>query len=259
MAMPLDYSRRAPGYGRAFAPVQPIVDARSPLAAIRQIRDFLRRGVAFRAGVPDTSFFPFSAICRLQITFPVGEGHGTGFYVAPDLILTCGHNLFHATYGRATQVLVQPAAGPHARSSLDDFTLRPADWSVHPRWEASNATDRDFDLGLLRVATGAPGGLHFDLIDHSPGAGEAVAVCGYSGGEAGDWRQNLDIDTIRALGPTGETVLYNLQTRSGASGSPVFAYYPSHEAGEALPQMIPVLGVHTRGEDDRHKIGRAHV
>lgn len=249
--MPLDHSRRAPGYGRAFAPVQPIIDATTPPDAIRQIMRFLERAEAFRVGVPDTSFFPFSAICRLELTFPTGLFAGTGFYVAPDLILTCGHNLFDDEDGWATQVKVQPASGGR-RFSIEDFILQPADWSVHPRWQASNASDRDFDLAVLRVPNPPPGGLYFDLINHTPGAGEAIAVCGYSGA---DMQQKLDIDIIRAVEPAGERVLYNLQTRGGASGSPVFAYYPSHDTGAAAPQAIPVLGVHTTAKDDQHNAG----
>lgn len=243
MAMPLDYSRRFPS--RPFAAVQPIIDATNPMGAIRQIMDFMSRNAQFSVGVPDTSFFPFSAICKLQLTFPGASGGGTGFYIAPDLILSCGHNFLHAVHGRATALTVRPGQSD-ATTWLDSFAVAPADWSVHPNWEASNASDWGFDLSVIRVNRPPPNGQYFELINYSPAADEPIAVCGYSSSDVDGARQHLDIDKVRQLSGNGEMVDYNLQTRPGASGSPIFAHYGSHSDGSAAPASIPVMGVHTK-------------
>lgn len=243
------------GLARGLARVGPVVDARTPFEAIRQIMDFMRRGLHFSAGVPDTSFFPFSAICRLELDFSGQAYHGTGFYIAPDLILTCGHNLFDSVDGHATSVTVN-VGQRDASTRLARFTVQPDDWSVHPRWQSSGGRDDDFDLAVIRVRNTPPGGQFFRLINYSPVPETPIAVCGYSGGDADGQKQNLDIDRIRRLEGGGERVAYNLQTRPGASGSPVFAHYPDHNSGGMPADAIPVMAVHTHGVGDgRHNGG----
>jgi len=231
---------------RPFAAVQPIIDATNSADAVRQIMSFIARNQQFTAGVPDTSFFPFSAICKLRITFPGAAGGGTGFFIRPNLILTCGHNLYHSSHGRATTVTVRPGQRD-ASTWLDSFSASPSDWTLHPQWEASHATNASYDLACIRTSRSAPGGTYFDLINYCPAAEEPIAVCGYSAQDVDGTRQHLDIDRVRSLSADYEMVAYNLQTRAGGSGSPVFAHYPSHDSGSFDPGSIPVMGVHTRG------------
>ena len=251
MAMPLDYSR--PRLARPFREVAPIIDATNPIDAIGQIFGFMARNASYRVGVPDTSFFPFSAICRLNLTFPSGAYHGTGFYIGSGLILTCGHNLFDKTpSGSATEAATRitvRVGQQNATTWLDSFDLTPADWTAHPTWVSSAATDRGFDLGVLRVTTPPPAGEFFQLINYSPSADTPIAVCGYGSDTGVDsQRQHLDIDRIRAISNNGENVDYNLQTRGGNSGSPVFAHFTKESAGGEMPETIPVMGVHVAGE-----------
>lgn len=252
MAMPLDYARR--GVSRPFAAVQPIIDATGSMAAIRQIIDFMSRNAQYTVGVPDTTFFPFSAICRLELTFPTVTGSGTGFYIAPDLILSCGHNFLHPDYGRASALTVrQGQNGP--TTWIGSFACTPDQWSVHPLWESSAASDWGHDLSVIRVTTAPPNNQWFELINYSPAADEPIAVCGYSAADVDGTRQHLDIDKVRRLSSDYEMVEYNLQTRGGASGSPIFAHYASHAEGAAAPTSIPVMGVHTKPSDSTHNKG----
>ena len=243
MAMPLDYSR--PRLASPLREVSPIIDATGPLGAIRQIYDFMQRHQGFRVGVPDTSFFPFSAICRLNLTFPSGLYSGTGFYISDNLILTCGHNLFDKASGggteAATRITVRPGQ-QNATTWLDSFELTAADFTAHPTWVASGANNRGFDLGILRVRNPPPGGNYFDFIRYSPVPETPIAVCGYGGEDVDSERQHLDIDRIRGLSDDLKNVDYNLQTRRGNSGSPVFAHFTNAD-GET-PDTIPVMGVH---------------
>ena len=105
--------------------------------------------------MPDTSFFPFSAICRLRLTFPSGTYSGTGFYIGNSLILTCGHNLFDTAPGGGTELATAVNVRPGQQNEtfwLDSFDVTPSDWTVHPTWVASGATNRGFDLSVIRVS-----------------------------------------------------------------------------------------------------------
>lgn len=249
--MPLDYARNR--QARTFREVAPIIDATGPLDAIRQIFTFMQRSAGFRVGVPDTSFFPFSAICRLNLTFPSGQYHGTGFYIGDNLILTCGHNLFDKTPDgssteSATAVTVR-VGQQNSTTWLDSFTLAPSEWTVHPNWVSSGATDRGHDLSIMRVTNPPPNGEYFRMINYSPVPETPIAVCGYGGEDVDGARQHLDIDRIRAVTNGGHNVDYNLQTRRGNSGSPVFAHFTNQPTGSA-PEQIPVMGVHVASESD---------
>lgn len=252
MAMPFDYARATPRLARPFGEVEPIIDATNTFGAIAQIIGFLQRRARFSVGVPDTSFFPFSAICHLGLTFPSGFYTGTGFYIRDDLILTCGHNLFDKTPDRrgteACSQVVVSVGQQDAATRLARFTVNASDFDAHYTWVQSGATNRGFDLGILRVTTPPPRGEHFTLINHSPAADTPIAVCGYGGEEVDSDRQHLDIDRVRAITPDIENFDYNLQTRRGNSGSPVFAYYG--DSGAEMPETIPVMGVHVAGESD---------
>ncbi|MDP5217007.1 trypsin-like peptidase domain-containing protein [Ruegeria sp. 2205SS24-7] len=257
MAMPLDYARARP-----FAAVNPIIDATNPWDAIRQIASFAARHQNFRVGVQNTSYFPFTAICKLVMTRPSGTYGGTGFYIAPDLILTAGHNLFGnapgtSTLEEATSVSIRP--GQQSNSNIPHrFSVRTQDWTIHPTWRSSGASDRTHDMAVIRVTQGPPNGEHFHLINYSPSPEAPIAVCGYGGQDVASDRQHLDIDRVRRLTGGGEIVEYNLQTRKGNSGSPVFAHFNNDSSGGDLPEAIPVMGVHVaRGlsGDSHHNRG----
>ena len=246
----LDHFSRPPS--RAFAEVGPIVDATSTTGALTQIIDFLRRRQSFNAGIHETGYFPFSAICRLLMTY---EGdpdtyQGTGFYIAPNLILTAGHNLWEAGK-KALTVTVEP--GRHAGFTFGSFPVARSDYEVHPRYMASE--ESGFDLGVIHTTTPPPNGQHFQLINYSPVAETPLAVCGYgfsSDGTVRDDRQHLDIDRIRRLADNGEVVEYNLQTLGGNSGSPAFVDFSNNRSGGYSPTDLLVMGVHRAASDTTH-------
>ena len=258
MSMPFDYSHNTHPV-RPLREVQPIIDAHNPMDAIGQIFDFMRRHQDFRVGVPDTSYFPFSAICKLLLTFPSGQYGGTGFYIGPGLILTCGHNLFDQVPGAtatevATAVTIRPGQ-QNETTFLDSFNVTPADWTVHPLWVSSGATDRAHDLSVIRVSNAPPNNEYFRLINYSPVPETPLAVCGYGGRDVDSDRQHLDIDRIRRLSEGGEVLEYNLQTRRGNSGSPVFVDFTNAVPGGDAPSSIPVMGVHVASGDTQHNRG----
>jgi hypothetical protein len=135
-----------------------------------------------------------------------------------------------------------------ASTWLGTFDLISGDFDAHPTWISSATANKGFDLGILRVPYGPPNGEHFQLINHSPAQDTPIAVCGYGSDTGVDGqKQHLDIDKVREYSADFENFSYNLQTRGGNSGSPVFAYYTG---GSDVPETVPAMGVHTRSQSD---------
>ncbi|GAA3876852.1 trypsin-like serine peptidase [Celeribacter arenosi] len=247
--MALDHFRN--GYRtRPFAQVGPIVDATSVSGVIGQIIEFMKRRESFTAGINETGYFPFSAICRLEMTYDGDPDtyQGTGFYIAPDLILTCGHNLWDSG-AKARTLTIEP--GRHGSTTLGSFSATRDDMEVHPNYMATE--DGAFDMGVIHVTTPPPNGQYFQLINYSPVPETPLAVCGYGfGGAAAADRQHLDIDRIRRLAMNGEVVEYNLQTLGGNSGSPAFVDFSNNRSGGYSPSDLLVMGIHISASDDTH-------
>jgi V8-like Glu-specific endopeptidase len=206
--------------------------------ALQYQKQFQDRKQAWKAGVPDTTFFPHSAICRLRIFQSDGEYIGTGFYIGNDRILTCGHNLENAT-----DVTVIPGKNDSAEP-FGAFSARPADWVIHPKYQSGG--NGDFDLAVIKTTIPAPNGGAFTNLEELLECQESpIIVCGYAADTVSENKQHLDGDAIRMLSDSGETFLYNLQTEPGNSGSPV--YYVTERDDEERQQCVietRLIGVH---------------
>lgn len=182
----------------------------------------------WRSGVPNTALtgFPHSAIAELEITYENGtRGFGTGFYIGPEKLLTCGHNfLTNPGRVRATSVIVRLAKP--ARMSVIGHTIAipNATALVHPTFSAS--LDRDFDLAVLHTpGVSPPAGQCFPLPNMSPAGDQNIVVCAYSkfvnhaDPIAG---QGQTIDGGRIVNATAEQYHFTIQGLPGSSGGPVF-------------------------------------
>jgi len=226
--------------------LDPVYRPTNPIEALRQQIRMFAEGVNWFLGVDDTSSFPHSAICAVRTT--ADREHGSAFFIGPNLLLTAAH----VVEGQRELVIVPGKKGsgsgtePHGR-----FTVRSADWVVHPRRRTGNTS---FDLALVRTSRAAPGGVYFDLLEElRESRPEGVVVCGYSvfSRGSGAIRQlvNRNIDGGKQHMHGGhvrnvadETFGYDIQTLGGASGSPVYWI----ERG-ATP-VIRTVGVHVAGE-----------
>lgn len=232
------------GYARPLAQVQNIYNPSDAAEAARVQAEWTRRRTAWSAGVPNTRFFPHSSICYLDLEFPSGRYGGTGFYIAPDRILTCAHNVVEkngagTVVEEATRVTVYPGRNGEHGTPFGSFAVSRADWEYHPRYDGGY----DFDLAVLRVSTPPPHGSFFELEEQTMSVDSPLIVCGYSGETVNEYRQHLDSDMVREV--WDETYFYNLQTEKGASGSP--AYYVwgyEDEAAQMSIQSFRVSAVH---------------
>jgi N-acetylmuramoyl-L-alanine amidase/V8-like Glu-specific endopeptidase len=182
--------------------------------------------VRWRSGVPHSAYpyFPHSAICELEMTNADGStGFGTGFYIGPETVLTCAHNIFDPTGSFATSVRVRPGKSP-VQSIFPDasFAIPNAQARCHPSWVATR--DRDWDMAVIHTpGLPAPNGAAFTLPNMTPAGTEQVVVCGYGkfhGTPAMAQGQYMDGGTI--LNATEHQYHFAIQGVPGHSGSPVF-------------------------------------
>jgi N-acetylmuramoyl-L-alanine amidase len=236
---------------RTAAIVEPDIDywATGLVGAARIWIDWLGRYAQWMKGVPDGVLhtFPHAAICQLRLFNAAGdEAFGTGFYIADEVLLTCGHNFYDSTW-TTTRVDVQPAYSPRvsvlpsASFTLDGTTV------VHPKWLASQ--DPGHDLAVLRVP-GLPASTgKFSLANMSLAQESGIVVCGYGKVDGTPYAdQGQRMDGAHIGDSDFDLLYYPIQTIGGHSGSPVF-----HES--------MVIAVHTgpriRGGriDDHHNRG----
>jgi N-acetylmuramoyl-L-alanine amidase len=215
-------------YGRAAEIYPPAADPEyNPLdlaGAIRHWLGYAARQAQWSAGVPNSVLrrFPHAAICQLKLTYDTGgQGYGTGFYIADNVLLSAAHVFHHMTAGTAVQVEVQPAYSPNmsilpsATFTIDGSTL------VHPNWK--NSWDWDYDLAVLQVpGLPATAGV-FNLANMSLGPQEQVVVCGYGKVDGVPFEdQGQRMDGARIARADWGRIYYPIMTKGGHSGSPVF-------------------------------------
>src|SRR5260370_18901872 len=141
---------------RVLEVVQPDYVPGDMPGALQSQLDFQTRYKQWFAGVPDTSFFPHSAICQLVRD---DGGFGTGTYVAPDRILTAAHVVEGAN---SITVIPGKNGGTGNDGPFGRFTCPSSDWETHPKRKVGND---DFDLAVLKVSTPPPGGQFFDILE----------------------------------------------------------------------------------------------
>ncbi|MBT9553525.1 MAG: N-acetylmuramoyl-L-alanine amidase [Hydrogenophaga sp.] len=241
------------GYSMAQEIITPFYDPADPMSALTcQADAFSQAREEWFAGVPNTTLFPHSAICLLEMQDGAGKvGRGTGFYIGRNRILTCAHNLYNKT-----SVTIIPGKNGNGGGSTEPFgrtTLTSASWRIPASYAGSNKAT---DLAVIdNVPIDAPNGQWFDSLEElNQSRPEGVVVCGYSSRSEkvpeltkaiDGFKQHLHAGYIAALADDDSTFSYPILTLKRASGSPV--YYISDKSGVLSSYVV---GVHTGADTD---------
>ncbi|MCI8622638.1 MAG: hypothetical protein HFG26_03130 [Provencibacterium sp.] len=179
-----------------------------------------------RQAVEETSLPPYSAVCKLLITYQNGtSGEGTGFIYGENVLATAGHVLYDPSAGRGgtpAAIEIIPGADGENRP-FGSYTAVPGEnsrFSVPARWRAQQ--DWRYDYGVLALDQAFPPEAGaFELGHYEDYAGDALqgATLSILGYDAGSLRQLL------ATGPVEQArrfdLLYQIGILPGQSGAPV--------------------------------------
>ncbi|MFD7627345.1 trypsin-like peptidase domain-containing protein [Streptomyces sp. NPDC059851] len=182
--------------------------------------EFLPDGALAGASVARIKVPPFQGGAPLQ---PNGYPHsGTGWLIAPGLLITNHHVVTARTRTAAGQAAVDPAdLALQARNSRSRFDYGAAETETEEvAAESLLASDPDLDYAVLRLAGQAerPGlRVATEPLEVVPGETVAVNIIQHPGGQPKRvaLRNNLVFET------NAKDVRYFTDTRGGSSGSPV--------------------------------------
>lgn len=240
---------------RAQEIIQPFYDpADASSALVCQDDAFSQAREEWFVGVPNTRIFPHSAICKLRMSAADGKMYaGTGFYIGPNRILTCAHNLHNKV-----QVEIIPARNGAGDQPYGKCTVPSSSWRVAPSYTGSGNWANDLAV-IDDVPIAAPNGQWFGFLNATPSDQLPVVVCGYAKGSPavpeltkimdGD-KQHLHGGYVHGQSDL-EVIEYPLLTLKGASGSPVYTLSRASGQLEAL-----VCAVHVTGEPAAQGLNR---
>lgn len=247
------FNRRRPA--SALEIIEPFYDQSDPMSALTcQDNAFSLAREEWFMGVGDTTQFPHSAICQLRMTAANGNTYlGTGFYIGPDRILTCAHNL-----DNKTSVTIIPGRNGDDKP-FGECTVQSSSWRIaRPPYTGSG--DWANDLAVIdNVPLQAPHGQWFRFLNATPSDRLPIVVCGYAAQSVTVPELTHAIDRNKqhlhggyAAGQSGFDVIeYPILTLKGNSGSPVYHLSSASGTLEAL-----VCAVHVTGEPAAQGLNR---
>lgn len=203
----------------------PMERAQERLRIIRKATSEAIIGTDERVRVTNTQDYPFRCICSLLITANTGSQYlGTGWLVAPRLLLTAGHCVYMADEnGWASQIEVMPGrdAENYPYGSVIATDMRSiTGWTMDG--------DRDFDYGAILLPSERRLGDELGWFgyavrtdDYFPGIDLNLSGYPGDGGPAGiDGTQWQDHRTVKDV--KDRQISYEIDTYGGQSGAPVW-------------------------------------
>jgi V8-like Glu-specific endopeptidase len=196
-----------------------------------------------RTVVPATTILPWRFICALQITTKRGTIYpGTGWFAGPRTIVTAGHCVYwHNEGGWAQSIQVTPgrngADRPYGTYNSSELV------SVNG-WVQDRHIGSDYGAILLAESPGTQiGWFGYSVLNDSDLVDGTGNISGYPSDKENATRQYFHARKIISV--RSETLVYDIDTFSGQSGSPVWFNSGGQRA---------VVGIHTY-EDGRNNMG----
>ena len=240
---------------RAQEIVTPFYDPADPSTALTCQNDaFSLAREEWFVGVPNTSIYPHSAICQLRMTAPDGSTYlGTGFYIGPNRVLTCAHNL-----AGMSSVTIIPGRNGAGDKPFGEHSVPSSSWRIAPGYSGSGDWNKDLAV-IDNVPLAAPNGQWFRFLNATPSDRLPIVVCGYSkrSNAVPALTQAIDGDKQHLHGgyvteqSNPEVIEYPILTLKGNSGSPVYHIDVSGSEPQAL-----VCAVHVTGEPAAQGLNR---
>ena len=188
-------------------------------------------GTDDRVRINQTNAYPWSAVVSLFIESAAGKGVGTGFFIGPKTIATCGHCVFIRPQNNpsasnwATRITVMPGRN----DSLSPPNNLPFGSIVAPRsslrsvqgWIRDGKPEFDYGAIILNTELGKrTGWFGFGAYADSQLLAMIGNLSGYPGDKGGgtQWFHASNVTSVN-----DREVFYTIDMMPGHSGSPVFS------------------------------------
>jgi V8-like Glu-specific endopeptidase len=207
-----------------------------------------------RRRITTTKINPWKRICHLKIQAANGRFFlGTGFFIGPRTIVTAGHCVYmHDQGGWAKQITVTPGRDA-TETPFKSYTA--ISFRSVKGWVTDKSRNYDYGVIILPKSAAIPPEIGtFGFASYSNKVllnKKRLNTAGYPGDRPGLGDQPLNTlwyDGRKAKAVTARTIIYDIDTAGGQSGSPVWAKLSD---GKRI-----VVGIHTNGDQSGNSATR---
>lgn len=196
-----------------------------------------------RVQITTTTQSPFNRICHLSITAGDGSSFlGTGFFIGPRTIITAGHCVYDPDHGGWPQHIVVSPGRNGGDKPFGHFVA--TKFGSVEGWTGNQ--DRDCDYGVIHLSDNdsAPsqiGCFGYGIFPDEYLSSNQLHIAGYPGDQPSG---TMMFHSRKALDVSSTTVVYDIDTVGGQSGSPVY------------DENRRVVAIHTNGSSSGNSATR---
>lgn len=196
-----------------------------------------------RVQVTATADSPFNRICHLSIMAGDGSAFlGTGFFIGPRTIITAGHCVYDPDHGGWPQQIVVSPGRNGTNKPFGQFVA--TKFGSVEGWIENQ--DRDCDYGVIHLSENdrVPsqiGSFGYGIFSDEYLANNHLHIAGYPGDQPSG---TMMFHSREAMDVSSTTVVYDIDTVGGQSGSPVY------------DENRRVVAIHTNGSSSGNSATR---